>query len=95
VSESRLHFPPETSDRVEVDRVLAIPSNDIQPIYIRHSGDTLAVNNSDWPPLYTLKSDLTREELFHRLRNHDLFTSDVLISPIITGGHITAVIADK
>ena len=38
---------------------------------------------------------LTRDELFHRIRNFDLFTCDVLISPIITGLHITAVIADK
>jgi hypothetical protein len=38
---------------------------------------------------------LTRAELFHRLRNYDLYTCDVLISPIITGGHITSVIADR
>jgi len=40
-------------------------------------------------------TNLTRDELFHRIRNFDLFTCDVLISPIITGLHITAVIADK
>jgi len=39
--------------------------------------------------------NLSREDLHHRLRNFDVFTCDVLISPIITGGHITAVIADR
>ena len=39
--------------------------------------------------------NLSKADLHHRLRNFDLFTCDVLISPIITGGHITAVIADR
>ena len=39
--------------------------------------------------------NLSREDLHHRLRNFDVFTCDVLISPIITGGPITAVIADR
>ena len=39
--------------------------------------------------------NLSREDLHHRLRNFDVFSCDVLISPIITGGHITAVIADR
>ena len=40
-------------------------------------------------------TELSREELFHRIRNFDLYTCDILISPIITGMHITAVIVDK
>ena len=40
-------------------------------------------------------TELSRDQLFHRIRNYELFTSDVLVSSIITGGHITAVIADQ
>ena len=40
-------------------------------------------------------AELSRDQLFHRMRNYELFTSDVLVSSIITGGHITTVIADK
>jgi hypothetical protein len=134
--ESGLHFPLETADRIEVDRVLAT-TNDSQPLSGRQIGIRLPVNSGDVhramgamlndnvmyyylkllctsnlqynaehiapnyaPSVYTQvptplgDAVITREGLHHRLRNHELFTSDVLFSPIITGGHITVVIAD-